>query len=104
MLQARTSRIFARLIAIYLLLCAPALVWPNQYLESPLWPVLAIPYLSIYLFHQVGIPGLLQNRGMCGWGWCPPSVFGWLFLAVFWLLVFWLVARLIDRVFPASDS
>lgn len=88
---SRTSKFFVALIAAFLLLSLPALVWP-RYLDSPVGLMLAVPYLSIYLFHGIGIPGLLQNNGACGWGWCAPTALGWLFLAVFWLLVTWLLA------------
>jgi hypothetical protein len=32
-----------------------------------------LPLLSIYLFHTLGIPGLLQHAGACGWGMCSPT-------------------------------
>ena len=91
MFQPRTFRFLAAVIAVYCLLLLPALQWPG-YLDSPAGLVVAVPYLSIYLFHGMGIPGLLQNNGLCGWGWCPPTVFGWVFLCLFWLLITWLLA------------
>lgn len=91
MFQRRTFKFFVSLIGLFLLLASPGLIWPS-YLDSPLGLALAIPYLSIYLFHQIGIPGLLQNNGACGWGWCAPTTFGWIFLVTFWLLVTWLLA------------
>ena len=42
--------------------------------------------------HRLGIPGLLEHNGACGWGWCAPTVFGWAFLCVVWGLVAWLLA------------
>ena len=51
-----------------------------------------LPFLSIYLFHELGIPGLLQHGGRCGWGWCSPTAWGWVFLALFWLGVAWVLA------------
>jgi hypothetical protein len=91
MLQPRTLKFFAAIVAIFLLLSLPALAWPN-YLDSPAGLIVAIPYLSIYLFHKVGIPGLLEHNGLCGWGWCAPTIFGWVFLFTFWLLIAWLIA------------
>lgn len=91
MFQRRTLTFFVSLIGIFLLLASPALFWPG-YLDSPLGLVLAIPFISIYLFHQIGIPGLLQHAGACGWGWCAPTAFGWVFLGTFWLLATWLLA------------
>jgi hypothetical protein len=40
----------------------------------------------------LGVPGLLEHQGQCGWGLCSPTLFGFAFLAVFWLLAFWLAA------------
>ena len=51
-----------------------------------------VPYLSVHLFNNIGIPGLLEHGGRCGWGWCSPTAFGWVFLIVFWIAVAWLVA------------
>jgi hypothetical protein len=48
--------------------------------------------LSIYLFHHLGVPGLLEHKGQCGWGMCSPTAFGWTFLLVFWIGVAWLAA------------
>ncbi|HWV19136.1 MAG TPA: hypothetical protein VNZ68_11230 [Rhodocyclaceae bacterium] len=95
--RARRLRIFLLLWLGYGLLYLPAIVWP-EYLNSPMGLLVAAPYLSIYLFNMLGIPGLLQNGGMCGWGWCAPSLFGWCFLAAVWLGASWLLACLIDRL------
>ncbi len=91
MFLPRTLKFFAAIIATFLLLSLPALVWPG-YLDSPVGLIVAVPYLSIYLFHKIGIPGLLLNNGLCGWGWCAPTLFGWVFLVTFWLLIVWLLA------------
>ena len=91
MLQTRTLKFLAALVALLLVLLLPGKFWPG-YLDSPVGIVVAIPYLSIYLFHSIGVPGLLQHNGMCGWGWCAPTVFGWVFLGVFWGIVVWLLA------------
>ena len=91
MFKPQTFRYLAALIAVFLLLSLPGLVWP-AYLDSPVGLIVAVPYVSIYLFHQIGIPGLLEHNGSCGWGWCAPTFFGWGFLIVFWLLIAWLLA------------
>src|SRR5688572_10016019 len=87
----RTLRIFAVLVAAYALLVLPGFVWPS-YLDTPAGLLVLVPGLSIYLFHKVGIPGLLEHNGLCGWGWCAPTTFGWVFLVAFWLLVVLLIA------------
>lgn len=103
MLSRRTLKIAAVLLLIYLALLVPAIFWPN-YLDSPFGLVAAIPFLFIYVFHGVGIPGLLQNHGACGWGWCAPTFFGWAFLVIFWALVTWLVAYLIASLTHSSSG
>ena len=103
MFQLRTFKTLAILIAIFVVLLLPASVWPG-YLDSPVGIVLAMPYLSIYLFHFIGIPGLLVNNGMCGWGWCPPTLFGWAFLCSFWFLLVWLLAWGIASLSDHSNS
>ncbi len=88
----RVGRCFAYCVGAQALLAAPALIWPG-YLDTPVGVVLMLPFLSIYAAHALGIPGLLENQGACGWGWCAPSVFGWLFFAVLWLGLNWGLAR-----------
>lgn len=77
MFRPRTLKFLAAFLAVFLLLSLPAFVGPGSF-DSLLGRVLVIPYLSLYLFHKMGIPGLLQNNGLCGWGWCAPTLSGWL--------------------------
>ena len=91
MLKTRTVRILAVVLFLYALLALPAFIWP-AYADSPAGLLLLVPSLSIYVFHKVGVPGLLEHNGLCGWGWCAPTPFGWVFLGVFWLVAAWLLA------------
>ena len=91
MLRPRTLKVLGVVLSLYGLLVLPSFVWP-AYAESPAGLFPLIPGLSIYLFHKVGVPGLLEHNGLCGWGWCAPTPFGWVFLIVFWLAVAWLFA------------
>lgn len=84
-------KIFALLVVAFVLLGLPAYIGPS-FLEAPSGYVVIVPVMSIYLFHALGIPGLLEHKGHCGWGLCEPTPFGYGFLLVFWLLVLWLVA------------
>lgn len=91
MFKPRTLKILAVLLLIYGLLLVPRFIWPS-YADSPAGLFLLIPGLSIYVFDHAGVPGLLENNGLCGWGWCAPTAFGWAFLILFWLAVAWFVA------------
>lgn len=77
MLKARTLKFLALLIAGYLLLLLPGAVWPS-YFESPASLLVLVPYLSVSFFHRLGVPGVLEHDGACGWGWCSPTPFGWI--------------------------
>ncbi len=101
MFDQRTLKITAIILSVYIALWIPFWFWPG-YLDSPFGLIAAIPFLSIYAFNGLGIPGLLQNNGLCGWGWCGPTLFGWVFIIVFWILVAWLLARLVAG--PATPS
>ncbi len=92
-LRRRRMLIFVLILLVYGGLLLPAL-FVEGYLDSPIGVLLLLPYLSVYLLHQIGIPGLLQNGGMCGWGWCAPTLAGWLLVALVWLALLWLLVCL----------
>jgi hypothetical protein len=90
-MSARTVPAFAILVAVYIALALPAYVGP-AFLEEFSSYLVLFTILSLYIPHRLGVPGLLEHNGACGWGWCAPTVFGWIFLALFWLGVAWLLA------------
>lgn len=55
----------AIILGSYLLLWAPSFFVP-AYSDSAPGLIASIPFVVIYLFHGIGIPGLLQNDGACG--------------------------------------
>ena len=96
----RTWTVFAWIVGRYGEVLLPG-AWFPGYLDSPIGVLAAIPYLSVYLFHALGVPWLLQNTGACGWGRCRPTPFGWSSLLRFWLGLAWGLARLLSR--PVSS-
>jgi hypothetical protein len=93
----RTPKIMAVLVVGYALLVIPA-YWGPSYLEAVSSYFVLVPLLSIYMFHKLGIPGLLESNGACGWGWCSPTAFGWAFLIVFWVAFAWFIASVLARL------
>jgi len=91
MLRPRTLKILAALLSGYALLVIPA-YWGPSYLEELSSYFAIVPLFSIYIFHNIGIPGLLEHGGACGWGWCAPTAFGWVVLVLFWIGVVWFIA------------
>lgn len=102
MLKPRTLKILVALLVVYGLLCVPAYTGPS-FLEGPSSYFVLVPFLSVYVFHRLGVPGLLQHGGYCGSGLCSPTPFGWLFLAVFWILLAWLLAWGLARLTRALN-
>ena len=95
----RTCDIFIALVAAYIFITFPLYTGPAalaEYSAAFVTPLM----LSLYLFNRLGVPGLLEDDGIC-WAWCGPSAFGVVFLLLFWLGVAWLaawgVARLLAR-------
>lgn len=91
MLKSRTLKILLLILVGYGLLLLPAAIWPT-YLDSPARMLLLVPLLLVYMFHGAGVPGLLEDDGLCGWGWCSPTFFGWMFAAALWIGIAWLIA------------
>ena len=96
MLTRSILKILLILIAIFGALLLLAVV-SDKYLDTSLGGIYAVPFLSIYIFHNLGIPGLLHNNGACGWGWCTPTLWGWIFLILYWILFLWFIAWGIAR-------
>jgi len=67
MLKPRTLKLLALIIGGYLLLLLPSAIWPT-YFDSAAGYLVLVPYLSVALFHKLGVPGLLEHNGLCGWG------------------------------------
>jgi hypothetical protein len=99
----RTARIFAALLVGYALLVIPV-YWGPSYFQAIGIYLVMVPFLSVYIFHKLGIPGLLDHNGACGWGMCSPTAFGWAFLVVFWLGVVWLTAWGLARLTARSRA
>jgi hypothetical protein len=96
MTHARTLKTLAAVLGGYALLAAAGFLAPAL---QPVSAVLVlVPLLSVHLFHRIGVPGLLEHDGMCGWGWCSPTPLGWAFLLLFWLGAAWLAAWGIARL------
>lgn len=91
MLKPHTLKLLLLIVTGYGLLLLPAAIWPI-YLDSPAHVLLLVPLLSVYMFHSAGIPRLLENDGLCGWGWCSPTIVGWALAAAVGLGIMWLVA------------
>jgi hypothetical protein len=90
MKRMRILKTMLAMAAAYGALLLPGLFWPAWF-DSAGGRLLLLPALSVYLFDALGVPWLLANDGRCDGGWCSPSPFGWLFLAVFWLGLCWLL-------------
>lgn len=97
--MSRTYDIFKGLVAAYIVITFPLYAGPAALAEFSAAFVTPLMF-SLYLFHRLGVPGLLEDDGIC-WGWCGPSAFGVVFLVVLWLGVAWLaawgLARLLAR-------
>lgn len=95
----RTHEIFIGLVVAYAIIAFPTFTGPAVVAQFSAAFVTPLMY-SLYLFHRLGVPGLLEDDGIC-WGWCGPSAFGVAFLVVFWLGAAWLaawgIARLLAR-------
>lgn len=91
MLKLRTLKFLAMIVSAYGALVMPGLIWPS-YFDSPAGVLILVPGLSVYIFHKIGVPGLLEHNGLCGWGWCAPTTFGVVFVVAAWALLAWLFA------------
>jgi hypothetical protein len=96
------GRLFAAVVIAYGLGWLASIYWP-AFRESLAGQIVAIPPFSIYLFEELGVPGL-TNRHDCDWMWCKPTVLGAIVAAAVWLALAWCVslgaARLLGWLVP----
>jgi hypothetical protein len=89
--RKRALIIFAVIVAAYLIVVLPGFWWPN-YLGSWFVMLPVVPYLTVLFLNMIGVPHVLADGGLCGWGWCAPTVFGWVLSYSFWLVLIWLIS------------
>lgn len=82
-------RVYGLIVGVYAALLLVCRLTSESCFEN----LTALPLLSIYFLHYVGIPGLLDHDGLCGWGWCAPTIFGWAVFVAVGLLVTWVAAK-----------
>lgn len=60
------------------------------------------PLLALYMLSYIGVPGLLENGGLCGHGWCGPSVFGWIVMFIIVVAAFAAISALVAVMFSKT--
>ena len=91
MLDRRTLTILVVLLAAGALLWTAVATVPAL-AESSLAVVVLVPLFAVYALHRLGVPGLLEHDGLCGWGWCAPTPAGGLLGAAALVLAAWVLA------------
>lgn len=99
-MSPRPWKVFAVMVAAYALLLVLGLAFEDA-LGSVALALAVLPYFSVLLMHQAGLPGVLENNGLCGWGWCAPTPLGWALAAVLWLALAWGLAWVISALWRA---
>lgn len=94
--------LIAGLVLIYVLLLLPLMIWP-EYINTPLGLIAVLPMLTVYLLDAAGVPGLL-SASSCNWGWCEPSMPGWLVMLVAAALMIVLLAMAISAFRRARST
>jgi len=98
--RRRTLSIFLTMIFLMISLYAASYFIPQF---AFLKPLLELPLLAIFLLDNVGVPWLLASNGLCGSGWCGPTVFGWLLVSSIWLIFIWLISWAFSKKFRKNS-
>lgn len=99
----RPWKIFAVIAGSYGLLVALSTLFEDT-LGAVGLALVAVPYFSVLLMHKAGLPGVLENNGLCGWGWCTPTPLGWGLAAVLWLGLAWALSVGIAKLLRARRA
>ncbi len=93
----RALKIMALIMASYFAVLSLGYILPGE--AGLPFLMVGMPLLvSVYIFDMMGLPGLLENDGHCGWGWCEPTLFGWFLATVFWLFMIYILTRMIIKI------
>jgi hypothetical protein len=99
MFERTTIKLLVAIAGGYLCVWLPYVVWQDKlpaFLTAPYAALGLGQAIPVYVLSGMGVPGLLESNGHCGWGWCGPTVLGSVVLAIFWVVVVWLIAWLIS--------
>ena len=92
MIKWGTTKLFAWIISTYAILSLIVFTFKEILNFYVVTIILGFPYYTVYIFHRIGVPGMLEHNGYCGWGLCSPTTFGWVLSICFWVFVAWLIA------------
>lgn len=107
MFERITVKVLLAIAVAYAGVWLPYVVWRGNVPAdlSALYAVFGFAHvIPVYILNSIGIPGLLQNNGHCGWGWCSPTVFGYVVLVIFWVVVVWLFAWFVSNLTRAGKG
>lgn len=108
MFERTTVKVFFIIAITYLVIWLPYAVWQSDLPAGlePLYAILGFAHLiPIAVLSRLGIPGLLDNNGHnCGWGWCGPTILGYLVTIVLWTQAAWLLAWLISKLISGNKG
>lgn len=94
MFERQALKLLLALLAAAGLMALPGLIWP-AWLDSPAGWVVLMPFFLAHVLRGAGVPGLIENEGACGWGWCSPTTLGWAVSALICVLVIWALAAVL---------
>lgn len=78
---------------LFIIIMYFSLLWNITYIENFFSLINAVLVYPIYLLHQLGFTGLLKS--LSGWGFPPPTVFGWIALIIIWFTINFILIQLV---------
>lgn len=103
MINRRIIKHFIWIISIYAILASIVITFKGVLNFYVVTIILGLPFYTVHIFHRIGVPGVLEHNGYCGWGLCSPTKFGWLLSICFLVFVAWLIARVTERLTRRSS-
>ena len=100
---SRQNKVFLILLLGYYAIIVLCMV-STKVSSSPFGIVLLPLIFLAYVFHNLGIPGVLQNNGVCGWGWCMPTIAGYLLGSILLVPLLWVASRFAKPRKPGGQA
>lgn len=72
-----------------------SIIWHTplpSFLDAFYFLLFIVYSFPLFALNDIGVSGIITSNGNCGWGWCGPTMIGYLIITAFWIAALWIIA------------